>query len=61
MKVKLQVAQSCLILCDPMDYTVHGIIQARIVEWVAIPFFRDFPNPVIKPKSPALQVDFFTS
>ena len=32
-----EVAQSCLILCDPMDYTVHGIIQARIVEWVAIP------------------------
>ena len=57
MKVKLQVAQSCLILCDPMDYIVHGIIQARIVEWVAIPFFRGFSQP----KSPALQVDFFTS
>ena len=45
MKVKLQVAQSCLILCNPMDYTVHGIIQARIVEWVAIPFFRGFSQP----------------
>ena len=30
MKVRVQVAQSCLTLCDPMDYTVHGILQARI-------------------------------
>ena len=37
-KVKVKVAQSCP--CDPMDYTVHGILQARILEWVAIPFFR---------------------
>ena len=29
-----QVAQSCLTLCDPMDYTIHGILQARILEWV---------------------------
>ena len=32
---KLKVAQSCLTLCDPIDYTVHGILQARILEWVA--------------------------
>ena len=30
----------CLTLCDPMNYTVHGILQARILEWVAIPFCR---------------------
>ena len=30
-----KVTQSCLTLCDPMDYTVHGILQARILEWVA--------------------------
>ena len=30
MKVKVKVAQSCLTLCNPMDYTVHGILQARI-------------------------------
>ena len=30
--LKLKVAQSCLTLCDPMDYTVHGILQARILE-----------------------------
>ena len=40
-QVKVKVAQSCLTLCDPMDYTVHGILQARILEWVAIPFSRD--------------------
>ena len=38
------VAQSCPTLCDPMDYSppgssVHGILQARILEWVAISFF----------------------
>ena len=33
---EVRVAQSCLTLCDPMDYTVHGILQARILEWVAI-------------------------
>ena len=38
--MKGKVAQSCLILCDPMDYTVHGILQARILEWVAVPFSR---------------------
>ena len=30
----------CLTLCDPMDYTVHGILQARILEWVAYLFCR---------------------
>ena len=38
MKVKVKVAQSCPTLCDPMDYTVHGILQARILEWVAFLF-----------------------
>ena len=31
-KLKVKVTQSCLILCDPIDYTVHGILQARILE-----------------------------
>ena len=34
---EVKVAQSCLTLCDPMNYAVHGILQARILEWVAIP------------------------
>ena len=46
-----------LTLCDPMGYTVHGILQARILEWVAVPFSRDLPNPGIEPRSPALQAD----
>ena len=36
----VKVTQSCLTLCDPMDYTAHGILQARILEWVAFPFSR---------------------
>ena len=34
-KVKVKLAQSCLTLCDPMDYTAHRILQARILEWVS--------------------------
>ena len=40
-----------------MDYTVHRIVQARILEWVAFPFSRDLPNPEIEPRSPALHTD----
>ena len=39
-QVNVKVAQSCPTLCDPMDYTVRGILQARILEWVAVPFSR---------------------
>ena len=39
-KAKVKVTKSCLTICDPMDYTVHGILQARILEWVAFPFSR---------------------
>ena len=48
---------ACLTLCNPMDYTVHGILQARLLKWVAFPFFGDLPNAEIKPRSPSLQVD----
>ena len=44
-KVKMKVAQSCLTLCDPMDYTVHGILLARILEWIAFPFSRESSQP----------------
>ena len=40
MKVKVKGTQSCPTLCDPMDHTVHGIFQARILEWVNFPFSR---------------------
>ena len=42
---KVKVAQSYPTLCDPMDYTVHGILQARILEWVAILFSRRSSQP----------------
>jgi len=38
-----------------MDCTVHGMLQARISKWVAFPFSGGFPNPGIKPRSPALK------
>ena len=41
----VKVAQSCLTLCDPMDYTVYGILQARILGWIAIPFSRGSSQP----------------
>ena len=44
-RMKVKVAQSCPTLCDPMDYTVHGILQARILEWAAFPFSRGSSQP----------------
>ena len=41
--VKVKVAQLCPSLCDP--WTVHGILQARILEWVALPFSRGSSRP----------------
>ena len=57
----MSVAQSCLTLCDLMDCSppvssVHGILQARKLKWVAIALLqRNLPDPEIKPRSPALQ------
>ena len=60
------VAQSCSTLCNPMDYkppgsSVHGILQARILEWVAISFSRGSSQPRMKFSSPALAGEFFTT
>ena len=54
--MKLKVVQLCPALYNPMDYTVHGILQARILEWVPCPSPGDLPNPGITPRSPTLQV-----
>ena len=54
---EVKVAQSCLTLCLPVDYTVHGILQARILEWVVFPSSGDLPKPGIEPRSPTLQAD----
>ena len=61
--------QSCLTLCDPMNCSppgssVHGILQARILEWVTMPSSRDCPHPKIEPSSltsPAWAGRFFTN
>ena len=49
----MKVTESCPILFDPMDYTVHGIFQAGILEWVAFPFGGS-SQPREEPRSPAL-------
>ena len=45
LKVKVKVSQLSLTFCDPMDYTVRGILQARILEWAAVPFSRGSSQP----------------
>ena len=55
----VKVAQLCPTLCNPMDYTVHGILQARILQWVAFPSPGDLPNPGIEPGSPHIAGGFF--
>ena len=54
--VRAKLFQSCMTLCDPMDYSlpgssVHRISQARILDWVAIPPPGDLPDPGIEPRS----------
>ena len=61
MKVKVKVAQSCPTLCDPMDDTVHGILQARILEGVAFPFFRGVFQPRDQTQASCIAGGFFTS
>ena len=61
--MKLLVTHLCPTLCYPMDFSppgssVHGILQARLLEWVAIPFSSDLGNPGIEPGSPALKMDY---
>ena len=53
----MKAAQLCPTLCNSMDYTIRGILQARTLEGVAFPFSRDLPNPRIKPRPPSLQAD----
>ena len=55
--MNVKVIQLCLTLCNPMDYTAHGILQARLLEWVAFHSPGDLPNPGIKPRSPTLPTD----
>jgi len=56
-----KVAQLCPTLCHPVDYTVHGILQARILEWVAIPFSRGSSQPRNRTGVSCIAAGFFTS
>ena len=60
------VTESCLTLCNPVDCSLtgssfDGILQARILESVVIPFSREFPNAELEPGFPALQGDSLLS
>ena len=44
-RMKVKVAQLCPTLCDPMDCTVHGILQSRLLQWIAIPISRGASQP----------------
>ena len=60
-EVKVKVTQSCPTLCNPMDSTVHGILQARILEWVAIPFSSRSSQPGDQTQVSHITGRFFTS
>ena len=59
--MKVKVAQSCPTLCDPMDYTVHEILQTRTLEWVAFPFSRGSSQPRDQTQVSCIAGGFFTS
>ena len=64
--MKALVTQSCPTLydamdCGPLGSSDHGILQATIVEWIAIPSPGDLPDPGIESGSPALQMDSLPS
>ena len=56
-----KVAQSCPVLCEPTDYTVHEILQARILEWVVFPFSRGSSQPRDQIQISHTAGGFFTS
>ena len=60
-EVKVKVAQSCLTLCHPMDYSVHEILQSRILEWQPFPSPGDLFNPGIEPGVSCIAGGFFTN
>ena len=57
----VKVTQSCPTLCDPMDYTVQGILQARILEWITFPFSRRSSQPRDWTQVSHIAGGFFTS
>ena len=59
--MKVKVAQLCLTLFNPMDYSVHGILQSRILEWMAVPFSRGSSQPRDRIQVSRIAGRFFTS
>ena len=59
--VKVKVTQSCWTLCNPVDYTVHGILQARMQEWVAFPLSGGSSQPRDQTLASSIVGGFFTS
>ena len=57
----VKIAQSCPTLCNPMYYMVHEILQARILEWVAFPFFRESSQCRDRTQVTCIAGRFFTS
>ena len=54
-------SESGSVMSDPMDYTVHGILQARILKWVAVPFSKGSPQPRDQTQVSHIAGGFFTS
>ena len=64
--MKVLVTQLCLTLCNPVDCSllvssVHGILQARILEWFSLPSPENLPDPGIEPRFPTLQAESLLS
>ena len=59
--MKVKVTQSSPTLCDPMDYTVHGILQARILEYFLFPFSTESSQPRDRTQVSHIVGGFFTS
>ena len=59
-EVKVKVPQSCPTFCDPVDYTVRGILWARILAWVAFPFSRESSQPRDQTQVSSIEGRFFT-
>ena len=58
--MKVKVSQSCLTLCDLVDYTFYGILQTRILEWIAFPFSRGSFQPRDQTQVSGIADRFFT-
>ena len=59
--MKMKVNVSCLTLCNAVDYTIRGILQVRMLEWVAFPFSRGSSQPRDRTQVSRIAGEFFTS